>query len=171
MTGPLLRTATEDDLEEIVALFLQCWSTAYTGLLPDSTVAAVDHAWASGRWHELLARGEDCSVTVAADPAEGIVGVVRCSRDAGEPGRVDSLYVSPAVQGNGVGRKLLAAATEQLAQAGASRVVLWVFERNAPARLFYERQGWRPTGGRRVEPLFGVPEVQLGRDPAPEPER
>jgi GNAT superfamily N-acetyltransferase len=170
MTGPPLRTATEEDLDEIVGLFLQCWSTAYTGLLPDRTVAAVDHAWASGRWSELLTRGDGCVVTVATDASDGIVGVVRWSRDADEPGRVDSLYVRPTAQGKGLGRRLLEAATEQLAGDGASRAVLWVFEGNGPARLFYAREGWRPTGERRVEPRFGVPELQLGRDLAPEAE-
>jgi GNAT superfamily N-acetyltransferase len=171
MIGPLLRTATEDDLDEIVGLFLQCWSTAYTGLLPDPTVAAVDHEWASGRWRELLTRGPGCMVTVATVASDGIVGVVRWSRDADEPGRVDSLYVRPTAQGNGVGRQLLAAATEQLARDGATRAVLWVFEGNAPARLFYAREGWRPTGVRRVEPRFGVPELELGRHLATEPQR
>jgi GNAT superfamily N-acetyltransferase len=53
------------------------------------------------------------------------------------------MAVDDRVQGNGVGRLLLATATEQLRAAGATR--LWCDARDT-ALGFYERLGWRVTG-------------------------
>jgi GNAT superfamily N-acetyltransferase len=50
---------------------------------------------------------------------------------------VDQLYVLPASQRRGVGTGLL-----QIAQRRFPRLHLWTFQRNTPARRFYERRGF-----------------------------
>jgi putative acetyltransferase len=54
------------------------------------------------------------------------------------PGWVEHLYVLPAAQGRGMGSALLARAMAQEAE-----LSLWTFQRNGPARAFYERHGFR----------------------------
>jgi GNAT superfamily N-acetyltransferase len=49
------------------------------------------------------------------------------------------LYVDPSAQGAGIGGALLAKAMELRADG----FQLWVFQRNEPARRFYERRGLR----------------------------
>jgi len=49
--------------------------------------------------------------------------------------------VAPAAQGRGLGARLLG-----LAQARAASLELQVFQRNQPARAFYERHGFRLVG-------------------------
>jgi len=56
-------------------------------------------------------------------------------------GEVEHLYVAPAAQGRGLGARLLG-----LAQARAASLELQVFQRNQPARAFYERHGFRLVG-------------------------
>lgn len=52
---------------------------------------------------------------------------------------VEALYVSPGHQGQGIGSALL-----QLAQDRSDGMLdLWTFQRNAGARRFYERRGFR----------------------------
>jgi len=52
---------------------------------------------------------------------------------------VDHLYVDPRFQGCGQGSELL-----QLAQSLSSgKLHLWAFQRNLPARTFYEHRGFR----------------------------
>ena len=46
---------------------------------------------------------------------------------------IDQLYVLPQAQGQGIGTKLL-----QVAQRSFGRLQLWTFQRNLPARRFYE---------------------------------
>jgi putative acetyltransferase len=50
---------------------------------------------------------------------------------------IDQLYVLPRAQRRGVGTQLL-----QIAQTRFPRLQLWTFQRNAPARRFYERRGF-----------------------------
>jgi RimJ/RimL family protein N-acetyltransferase len=42
-----------------------------------------------------------------------------------------------------------------LAGYGFRHAVLWVFEENARARAFYQRQGWRDDGVRKVLGIGG----------------
>jgi putative acetyltransferase len=51
---------------------------------------------------------------------------------------LDHLYVAPPWHGLGLGSTLL-----DTAKNGRSRLDLWVFQRNEPARRFYERRGFR----------------------------
>jgi GNAT superfamily N-acetyltransferase len=65
------------------------------------------------------------------------------------PEWIDQLYVLPDAQGRGTGSALL-----QVAQKAYDRLQLWTFQRNAPARRFYEARGFvltRETDGSRNE--------------------
>ncbi len=67
---------------------------------------------------------------------------------------IDHLYIDPAVQGEGIGSKLLAIACE-----GKTHLQLWTFQENHRARAFYERYGFeavRFTDGDNEE---GQPDV------------
>lgn len=64
-------------------------------------------------------------------------------------GWVEQLYVLPTVQGRGGGTELL-----DVAKSACERLELWTFQRNAPARRFYEARGFRlveETDGARNE--------------------
>ena len=64
-------------------------------------------------------------------------------------GWIDQLYVLPTAQRRGVGKDLL-----QVAQNAFDRLQLWTFQRNAPARRFYEARGFaliQQTDGARNE--------------------
>jgi GNAT superfamily N-acetyltransferase len=54
-----------------------------------------------------------------------------------DAGDLDHLYVAPEAQGHGVGAALL----DHVKALRADGFELWVFQRNAGARRFYERQG------------------------------
>ena len=61
-----------------------------------------------------------------------IVGIV-----AFRPLWIDQLYIMPSAQGRGIGSRLL-----EIALADQHSVSLWTFQRNAPARRFYEARGF-----------------------------
>ena len=52
-------------------------------------------------------------------------------------------------QGSGLGAALMARAFEDAAVAGRTRVLLGVWDQNARARAFYERQGFKVIGARQ----------------------
>ena len=66
--------------------------------------------------------------------AEALVGIVAFRRDW-----VDQLYVLRKAQRGGIGTSLL-----RVAQKSHDRLSLWTFQRNTPARRFYEARGFRP---------------------------
>lgn len=85
----------------------------------------------------------ECAVWGIADQAD-LIGFIAFRKDW-----IDQLYVAPARQGEGVGAALL-----RHAQTAETRLHLWTFQRNAPARRFYERRGFvaiEETDGARNE--------------------
>jgi GNAT superfamily N-acetyltransferase len=54
---------------------------------------------------------------------------------------LEQLYVAPEHSRQGYGARLV-----RLAQSERSELTLWTFEANLPARAFYEKHGFRPTG-------------------------
>ena len=84
-----------------------------------------------------------CEVWGAFDGA-AMTGIV-----AFREGWIDQLYVLPMAQRRGVGSALL-----QVAQNTCDRLQLWTFQRNGPARRFYEARGFvlvRETDGAENE--------------------
>lgn len=69
------------------------------------------------------------------------------------------LYVDPFFQGAGIGGALLADFEAQARASGATEAFLWVLEKNAAARRFYEAHGYAPSGERVAEE--GTPEFLL----------
>lgn len=81
------------------------------------------------RWlHERVR----CDETWVAEVDGVPVGYARTT-----PGWLDDLYVQPAHQGSGVGSALLDLVTARQPDG----FCLWVFESNAPARVFYAQRG------------------------------
>jgi GNAT superfamily N-acetyltransferase len=70
------------------------------------------------------------------------------------------LTVDPVLQGDGLGKKLLAAAEEFARdQMGAERMEMQVFSRRRELLAFYERRGYRLTGERRPFPYGEWPQA------------
>jgi GNAT superfamily N-acetyltransferase len=70
-----------------------------------------------------------------AEMGGGVVGYI-----AFADGWVNHLYIAPQFQRRGIGGKLL-----EIAKEAHARLELWVFQANAPAISFYQRQGFRPV--------------------------
>ena len=114
--------------------------------------AAFDHAlpWLKGlhspdedRWFYRERVFTSCSVWGVFE-ADGLTGIIAFRKDW-----IDQFYVLPETQRRGVGSELL-----QIAQRNSDHLQLWTFQRNAPARRFYEARGFVPveeTDGARNE--------------------
>ncbi len=148
--GLLVRPRTADDDTGCVALMLEThqhdgypryWpSRPELFLAPDQET----HAWVAETdgglvGHVALHDARDHPTLPAAQRATGLA--------ADRLAVVARLMVSPAVQGRGVGRQLLAAAVEH-ARRENRRPVLDVVQQSALAITFYEKAGWT-----RLEPL------------------
>jgi ribosomal protein S18 acetylase RimI-like enzyme len=75
-------------------------------------------------------------------------------------GELYAVYVHPDRRGLGVGRILIRAACQQLADRGFSEGVLWVLVGNQRARHFYQTDGWSPDGQRRLDEVTASPSTR-----------
>ncbi len=104
-----------------------------------------------GEFLESQARGTDRFVLVAERDGS-VIGYVFAGMEGadymvlrGPAGAVYDLVVDPAHRRQGIGRLLLEAALENLAERGAPRAVLSTAEKNSTAQRLFEQLGFRPT--------------------------
>ncbi|MEO1038436.1 MAG: GNAT family N-acetyltransferase [Pseudomonadota bacterium] len=64
---------------------------------------------------------------------------------------IKRIYVLSKFHGEGLGRRLLDAADRHAAEYGASRLLLGVYKKNAPALRFYDRAGFSIVGERAFD--------------------
>lgn len=110
----------------------------------DDAVREPDDVWR--RWVAEADEGTSKVLFVAEDDDTwlGVVGAfVRVN-----PNEVHlvAMWVDPRGRGRGIAKALIRAVAGWARERGASRVLLFVQEANAPARALYERAGFEPTG-------------------------
>jgi GNAT superfamily N-acetyltransferase len=78
-------------------------------------------------------------------------------RERWDAPKVWAVRVMPALQGRGIGAKLMSGLENVAWQRGHNRLMLGVEKANASACQFYERLGWRLMGDRREEYRYLTP--------------
>ncbi|SHI84046.1 Ribosomal protein S18 acetylase RimI [Wenxinia saemankumensis] len=136
----ILRPLTEADRAPLAELWFEGWTVAHAAICPPELVA--------------LRSRDDFRRRIDADPASFLV--------TGPPGapegfvrivgaELDQVYVAPDRMGTGLAAPMMAAAEAEMAARGIRDAHLIATLGNDRAARFYERQGWRDTGIRRVE--------------------
>jgi ribosomal protein S18 acetylase RimI-like enzyme len=151
----LIRTATPDDRAWILPLAPRLHEF---GPPPWRARPAMDRAVTEAIERALVATPAGSTVLVAESAPAGPLGFVHLETAADFfthelHGHVSDLVVTPAGEGRGVGRALMAAA-EAWSRSRAHRfLTLNVFGDNTRARLLYERLGYRPDTTKMVKLL------------------
>jgi GNAT superfamily N-acetyltransferase len=158
----VLRTGEDFDLFAVGALHYRSRSAAYAGILSAETLARLTADSLSAWWAERWKWERDTHRLTVAETGGELAGFTYVGPSE-TPGCAElyAIHVEPSLVGTGVGRHLMENALPQLAGLGADRAVLWVLEANEQARRFYDRGGWVPDGGTRVEAVNGEPVPQL----------
>jgi ribosomal protein S18 acetylase RimI-like enzyme len=156
--GVIIRAAEPADAPALADLHIRAWQWAYRGQLPDAVLDGLtaDLDRRNAFWREALTAPAAESRTWLVESAGRVIGFAAAGpcRDAdAAPAAAElyAIYLDEAAVGRGIGRALLARATEDLRRRGYRSATLWVLASNARARRFYERAGWRPDGGARAE--------------------
>ena len=164
MTTPTLtfRDATADDAEAVSALV----ESAYRGESSRAGWTTEADLLGGQRLDPDMAlemiQADDSRVLLACSAGE-LVGVVNIKRED-EYAYFGSFAVSPAAQGAGLGRAILAAAQQRaVSEWGARGFRLTVIRQRADLIAFYERRGFALTGNTEPfpygQPKFGEPKV------------
>lgn len=145
---PFVRPAVPDDAEGIAKVHVKSWQEAYVGLLPQATLDRQSVPARLRWWSGQLQEARDNRWTfVAIDPVFGVVGFaggIRAPRVMFGPAyKIPVLYVLQSHLRRGLGRKLMHALGNAMAQCGPGDVALWSLASNKPARAFYEAVGGR----------------------------
>ncbi len=152
-----VRPAAPADAGAVGRVQVESWRAAYAGMMPDAVLAGLSVEQRAAAWRGRLEHPEVPERRLFVVEVGGaVVGFASSgpSRDAGADtgtAEVYALYLLPAAWGLGHGRALFAAAVDDLRTRGFARITLWVLDRNARGRRFYEAAGMRPDGGAKVE--------------------
>lgn len=140
------------------------WRAAFTGLVPQDFLDAMDPAKIAASWADSIAAGRSrLYVATAGGEIVGYAGVGP-ERDADAPeyvGELYALFVHPDWWGSGAASVLTDAAVADLRATGCDQVWLWVLEANTRARAFYRRYGFAETPDRTHSSLNNLPELRL----------
>ncbi|SCD38838.1 GNAT family N-acetyltransferase [Streptomyces sp. OspMP-M43] len=126
--GVRLRPATPKDAEAVTKVFLASRAAAMP-YLPRIHSDEDTLAWIT---HVVLPTST--GVWVAEEAGGGLLGFAVLAGD----GELDHLYLRPDALRRGIGSRLLA----EVRGAAEGALTLYVFQRNAAARAFYERHGF-----------------------------
>ncbi|MGE3967553.1 MAG: N-acetyltransferase family protein [Dongiaceae bacterium] len=162
-----VRRAGPADARAIGKVHVESWRATYAGILPDRVLIDMSADLKASQWRRTLLRPvSGDAVLVAEVPEAGVVGFASCGRAQGTSfgidGEVQTLYLLPDWQEQGLGRRLLCAALSVLKRGGRQGAFLWVLAAN-PSRFFYEAMGGIRIGEREEE-LWQtrLPEVAYG---------
>lgn len=164
-----VRIARPEDADQLATVFIDAWRDAYRGVVDDAIIDALQHPDIASWLRNLVAN--TAARTFLAEKDHEVLGFTRFGDDTDVParGHVFALYVSPSAGRQGVGRRLLERAMDELDPMSTRAITLWVFEENHRARKFYEAAGFEPDGAARVEDLYRAPEISLTRRPGRRP--
>lgn len=160
MAGPTDAAAVAD-------LHAASWRSAYRGILSDEYLNGPIAPERRAVWRERFEHPRSGQYVAIAEDSTALGGFICLYRhhDPQWGTLLDNLHVLPEQQGKGIGRNLMGEAARWCAAESANQqdqpLYLWVIERNAPARGFYERLGgvvagdtiWTAPDGTRVPEL------------------
>ena len=188
-----IRPGSKADSEAISRVLRASWFAAYEGIVAAEIIDRVTAPTAAlppPPWRRTIVaeaspeerqppRRERGEGEPAVSPAGGVVGFASHGPErevaaprphpltqrgaAGQVAELYAIYVDPRWWSTGTGRSLMDEVLAAARAEGYERIVLWVLEKNARARRFYERAGFGPDGGSNVMlELGGVTEVRYG---------
>jgi len=171
MQTGIVRAAVPGDAPAMAALHVRAWRAAYAGIMPDAFLAGLRVEEREAMWRRSLTAPEvapaERAIFVAED-AGRVIGFAAAGHARGDDefglGELYAINVDPPAWGGDASGALLDAATAWL-DARFAASILWVVDRNARARAFYEGAGWSPDGATKTDTYDGssVPECRYRR--------
>lgn len=166
----MVRRALPDDANRLAEIHISGWRAAYRGIVTDAFLfGKMDVCRRAGNIRKELAEGPGEYFVAERGGIVAAFMAVGASRDEDKAGAASfelwALYVEPALRREGLGGELLDYCEREAAARGLKEVSLWVLEKNAAGRAFYERGGYAPDGARkelpRLPPAAGGPVAEL----------
>lgn len=141
----LIRKATMNDAEKLAEIKMDCWKTAYKGILDDAFLNGLDKDTETEKKKRNIRNG----VCILIAEVDGNVVGFCMYRDFVQANdnyldadcEIFALYVQNALKRNGIGKKLMQSAIADLCDIGKTTMILKCLTKNYPSRIFYEKMG------------------------------
>lgn len=137
----IIRKANDSDIESIANLYIGNWKTTYKGLLPDELLSSLKLRDGIQKWQEYLKK-ERHMIFVAYED-EKFFGFSACKDDDEIESclYLDSLHVSEASRGKGIGTKLINTVGFYAYGQGYKSMSICIVKGNSNAKILYEKLG------------------------------
>jgi len=144
-----VRTARPEDAEALAETHREAWRGAYRGVIDALALERMVARRGAPYWRALARRAGSAVRVVVFDGEVAGYATIGASRLLPRTGEIYELYLKPAYQGVGLGRRLFQECRRALKDAGYPRVVVWGLADNEAACSFYARLGGRVGGARQ----------------------
>lgn len=151
-----IRPATPADAATIAQIHVDSWRQAYAGYVPQAYLDSIELTERQEMWNGVLAQpNTKVLLAEAAGRTLGFASVGPAKDEDAEPGDLTlyTMYLNQESWGLGIARLLMKQVDDMITT--GVQMTLWVFEENARARKFYERNGFKHDGVERLESFSG----------------
>ncbi len=137
----IIRSAQKEDIEAIATLYVQNHRETYKGILPDAyfSVLTVDLAMKK-RLNYMNDPSKKLWVSYEDNEFLGFSAGMP-DNDLPETWYLDSLHITKAARGKGIGTKLILTNVHHASEHGFSRMSICIIRGNDTARKLYEKLG------------------------------
>ncbi len=156
-----LRTAAPADAAAFAHVQTVSWKAAFRGIL-DEEALALQEERLKEMWAKAL-EDSDRNIILELDGEPHCIAVWNDSREDWFRGaELICIHSMPDHWHEGYGSMVMERVLQDAKNAGYGKIMLWVFEKNTDARLFYEKHGFRQTAN--IKTARGPVEVMYQRD-------
>jgi ribosomal protein S18 acetylase RimI-like enzyme len=153
----MLRLTTVEDAETIAAIHVCAWQVAYEGIVPAQYLASLSIQERANLWRRVVS--EQRGTLLLAIVTQGEAGFISFGpsrdKDGNEKAEIYAIYILPKFWHQGIGGELLDEAERRIKDNHFIAATLWVLEKNALARKFYETRGFDLNAARKEETIGG----------------
>jgi len=150
-----------DDAGRVARVHWVARQKAYADILPKEYVNQKSFSDRERQWYENIEKSTEGNGSIWLAQAKGFdagfaaAGPTRDEDlDKKKTAELYYIYVMPDYWGAGIGQQLFDQARDEMKKAKFKDLTVWVYEPNALARKFYEKQGMNLTKAKRPIPGF-----------------
>lgn len=161
-----VRYMREGDAARVAEIQVSSWKTAYKGIMPQATLDRYNFNDRFKVWKGVIRDSPERNNLVIED--SGIMGWAsygECrddDKDNSATRELWGIYIDPVRFRNGYGQKLWQRSKDEMLEFDPLEITLWVLEENDRARAFYESNGFRLDGMKKLpERLDGAVQVRM----------
>ncbi|MCL2361860.1 MAG: GNAT family N-acetyltransferase [Defluviitaleaceae bacterium] len=145
----MIRPMEKSDIPRVAEINVFGWRCAYRGIVPDEHMFKT--RLVTTHMEKLIERWDNNNGFEGYVYDDGIVKAILNMGPCPEEDKAGAfelgvIYVDPCFKGEGIGTALALFCEKIAAERGYKEIILWTFEKNAPARAFYEKLGYKTDG-------------------------